>query len=161
MDETRSPEICIKIRSARVVLPRNKIWYFFLHKTNLQSLNSNSANIWLPSWDWLRSNTLLNGAKSENDCLCLQINSYLAHTHGRGANLKAYMDGRSECCFIQKKRHSKKLFALMLRYEIAISFERILFPVFQIHTKSKYQFQEGQTVKLPQDDTWSENHFTR
>ena len=77
---------------------------------------------------------------SEKRCLCLQINFYLANTHRRGDNLKANVDGKSECQLFLTE------FALILRFEIGISFEskrqkrRTLLLVCPIHTKSKPQY---------------------
>ena len=69
--------------------------------------------------------------------------------HGRGGNLKdnigPWTADQNVSCFIQKKKFLTE-FALKLRYEVDISFERTLLPVFPIHTKSKYQFQDGQIV---------------
>ena len=43
----------------------------------------------------------------------------------------------------------------MLQYEIDISFKRTLLPLFQIHTKSKYQFQESQIVAYTRLAIWN------
>ena len=84
---------------------------------------------------------------SENDCLCLLINFYLAKTYGRGENLKANMDGRSEYQLFLQENSVLAEFAPMLRYEIDIKFERTLLPVFPNYTQSEYQFQKGQIVE--------------
>ena len=73
----------------------------------------------------------------KNNCLCLQINFYLANMHGRGENLKANMDSRSEWQWFLPEKSVPTEFALMLWYEIDISFKKkkTLLPVFPIHTK--------------------------
>ena len=126
-----------------VVLPRNKRWYFLLHKI-LRSFNSNSAKFGVVA----RFDNGVINFQTEQVSEKTPTPFYLANTQGRGENLKANMDGGSECqLFLPEKIIVLLEFALMLRYGIDTSLVRTLLPVFPIHTKSKYQFQEGQIVE--------------
>ena len=80
-------------------------------------------------------------SEMKNDCLCRQINFYLANRHGRGENLKANMAADQNVSFFSPRKGVLTEFALMLRYEIDINLVRTLLSIFPIHTKLKYQFQ--------------------
>ena len=56
------------------------------------------------------------------------------------------MDGIRMTVGLSREKSVLTAFALMLRYEIDISFKRTLLSVFPIHTKSKYQFQDWQST---------------
>ena len=121
-----------KIRfSARVLQPRN-IWYVFLHKIDLQSFISNSAKFGIAG---RFNNEVIRFQMQQVSEKCLPLPTdhffFLSNTHGRGESLKANMDSKSECqLFLPEKKSVLTEFAPMLRYEIDISFERTLLPVF-------------------------------
>ena len=127
--------ICFLLGS--LTLPRNKIWYFLMHKVIWQSFNSNSAKLGFTTW--FKTEVTHFQMEQKNNCLCLQINFYLANMHGRGENLKANMDSRSEWQLFLPEKSVPTEFALKLWYEINMSFKKK-------HYCQYFQFIQSQNI---------------